>query len=210
MSVNLTHIGEVLSARMVNAMRWSFIELCGLEDIAEKKFISNRHYPIAFPNAKLIPPSGLRFDGESRVDLVVMVREKLGVPFELKLGKTCLSKKHVDEKWLSDCKFTHGNACISGRMMAILDRRFPPMNREYALSVLINDRPVTLTRDWFILARAKVAQKWTGNARPALSHLVRFIPFESMVQNYGGRMAFNALVRDIVSFDYFEKWVASS
>ena len=49
---------------------------------------------------------------------------------------------------------------------------------------------------------------WRGKNRPAFSDRVRLLSFEDIVKRYGGKKRFNELVRELLSFDYYEKWVS--
>jgi hypothetical protein len=95
MPVELTHVGEAVVARMIDTLRWSFVELCGVTDRADRAAVCNSAFPFVRANLKLRPYAGRRFDGTSCVDLIVRVRRDLGVPFELKLGETRLTKARV-------------------------------------------------------------------------------------------------------------------
>lgn len=125
MPVELTHAGEAVVARMIDTLRWSFVELCGLTDRADRTAVSDAAFPFVRSNLKLRPYAGKRFDGASCVDLVVRVRRDHGVPFELKLGETRLTKARVNQDWLSGCKPSHEGKAWSRNMMSVLERKSP-------------------------------------------------------------------------------------
>jgi hypothetical protein len=93
-------------------------------------------------------------------------------------------------------------------MMSILERKFP---ENVALDDLKAELPVngqaTLTQEWFVIARQSTLDSWQGDGRPAFSDRVKFLPFESVVEAYGGHQAFNGLVGQMLSFDYYDSWV---
>jgi hypothetical protein len=138
---------------------------------------------------------------------VVLIREGLGVPFELKLGTTRLTKKRIDADWLRECRVTHKGKRFSGSMIAVLDRKFPPPVPPTPLCVRIGTREVELTTDWFLVARQLVLDRWTGGAKPALSANARFLAFDDVVATFGGKDPFNDLVRGLLDFDYYAAWV---
>jgi hypothetical protein len=209
MAVELTHVGEAIVARMIEALRLRFLDLCDLSPCADEDLYRSTR-PIVFANVGLHPYSSVGFDGASRVDLVVLLKEDLGVPFELKLGETRLTKSRVDEEWLSGCKRSHQNKRFSGNMMSVLERKFPPEVPKDSLKAKINGRAVTLTDDWFVIARKRVVESWTGLAKPAFSARVRFMPFESIVGECGGKASFNSMVRELLTIDYFSAWVSNA
>jgi hypothetical protein len=209
MAIDLTHMGEAIMACMIDAMRWRFIEFCNLSGQADQAFVSDTSRRIVFPNVGLAPYSGIGFDGASCVDLAVLIRPGVAVPFELKLGETRLTKTRVDEEWLPACALSHGGKRFSGNMMAILERKFPASVSAGALSARVDGGSAALTEEWFVVARSSVLKKWTGNARPAFSTNVRTLGFESIVAAFGGREPFNAMVRDLLNFDYYAAWVGN-
>jgi hypothetical protein len=207
MAVELTHIGEAIIAGMANDMRCAFLDLCGLTCGVDEMFVADRSRSIAFANVELNGYGGKIFDGTSRVDLVVLIRQNVGVPFELKLGATRLTKNRVDTDWLRKCRSTHKAKRFSGSMIAVLDRKFPAPVPSDPLCVRIGDRKVELTKEWFLIARQQILTKWAGDDRPNFSANAQFIAFEEIVAEFGGQVPFNELVRKLLAFDYHQKWV---
>jgi hypothetical protein len=207
MAVSLTHFGEALIARMANELRGRFIELCKLGDDADAAFV-NGAQTIAHCEVPLLPYRNVAFDGASRVDLVVRVATDRGIPFEVKLGATRLSKSRIDQEWLCGCEFSHRRKRFSGNVMSILERKFPQEVPLEDLRVKLNkDVSLKLTNTWFVIARHAVLKSWAAQARPAFSDRVRLLSFESIVDCYGGKDKFNALVREMLSFDYYDQWI---
>ncbi len=206
MAVSLTHLGEALVARMANALRADFLDLCGLLGGADLDVAAGAG-PIAHVEVPLLPYSGKGFDGLSRVDLVVLLDRELGVPFEIKLGNTGLNKSRV-ARWLDRCELSHGDTRIKGNMMSILERNFPDGLPRDDLKVRLEpDRYVKLTEKWFVIASKNVLDGWSGTARPAFSSRARLLDFESVVDRFGGKERFNDMVQDLLSFDYYDEWI---
>ena len=207
MAVSLSHFGETLVARMVSELRGDFLDLCKLNGSADKGFLANGH-EIAFRERPLLPYGGIGFDGASRVDLVVRLSKDEGTPFEIKLGATRLSKTRIDEEWLSGCDFSHGGKRFRGNMMSILERKFPKGVLLDDLRIEIAEKaPLKLTPTWFVIAKNSVLRSWRGKDRPAFSNRVRLLPFEDIVDRYGGKKRFNKVVEELLSFDYYDQWV---
>jgi hypothetical protein len=112
---------------------------------------------------------GLGFDGASCVDLVFRVKENLGVPGEVKLGETRLTKSRIDEEWLSGCEPSHKGKRWKGNMMSVLERKFSASLQPDVLKARLDGGEVPLTKEWFIIARSWVIESWTGAARPDFS-----------------------------------------
>lgn len=210
MPVALTHIGEAIVSTMIDSMRWEFIELCSLTTQADNTFFSNKARRVVYPNANLVAYGGLGFDGASCVDLVVRIKENLGVSFELKLGETRLTKSRIEEEWLSGCESSHQGKRWKGNMMSVLERKFPASTRPDVLKARFDGGEVPLTQEWFIIARSQVIESWRGEGRPDFSPNVHLVKFEAIVEKFGGKKPFNEMVRTLLSFDFYSKWVENS
>lgn len=192
---------------MANRKRRCILQALQLEEIADLNFV--KCLPrFAFPESKLCPQNGYTFDGMHRVDVTLWICEDLAVACELKLGGTGLNKSRIDDK-LKPCRPAHGNTRVAGSMMAILDRNFDFVNTSESLSVRLEDKAVTLCRDWFIVAHRKVLDGWKGDSRPAFSPHTKCISIDAIVEAFGGKEEFNNLVREQLTFDYFDEWVAA-
>jgi len=204
MAISLPYLAEVLFAEMVNRRRDEFFSLTRLHRIADLDFV--RAAPrIASREVPLASFSGRTFDGASRIDVVVRLRPGLATAFELKLGTTRLSKSRVDEEWLACCATSHNDRRWRGNMMAILDRRFPsPVAEELAAEV--NGERLVLTPTWFVVTRRATLAAWQ-TARPDFSDNVRLLAFEDVVDRFGGREPFNALVAEALAVDFYREWV---
>lgn len=207
MPVALTHVGEAVVSKMIDSMRFKFSELCGLADQVDGNFLEDQSKQIVRTNVNLAAYGGRVFDGASCVDLVFRVNENLGIPIELKLGETRLTKSRIDEEWLSGCEASHKGERWKGNMMSVLERKFPQSTQPDALKARFDGVEVPLTKEWFIIARAKVIDSWNGSARPDFSSNVHLISFDVIVEKFGGEERFNQMVRDLLDFDYYSAWV---
>ena len=206
MTISLTHFAETIFAAMVNEHREAFLSLCKLADVADLKYVRTVK-TLASCEAKLEPYGGKAFDGASRVDVVVRLRKDHAAAFELKLGLTRLNEKRVDE-WMQQCQTSHEGRRWRGNMMAILERRFPkPMAGE--LTAIVGEEQLRLERDWFVVARRVILQPWKDNdvLSKASSH-IKSLAFEDVVENFGGKEAFNDLIRRMLEIDFYDEWIS--
>jgi len=90
-------------------------------------------------------------------------------------------------------------------MMAVLERHFDcPMDED--LMAIPNGERLVLAPRWFIVARRKILTQW-NTSPPAFSENVTRLAFEDVVEAFGGRKPFNALVRELLSIDFYHEWV---
>lgn len=204
MPISLSHLGEVILAEMADRKRYDILRTFGLDEAADLGFVNNLDR-FAFPECQLAPHGGYLFDGASRIDVTFWIRPELAVACELKLGKTRLSKSRVNEEFLADCRLTHNRSRLAGNMMAILDRRFSSLAPVDSLSVVLGDKPVPLSRDWFVVVQQRVLDRWTGDSRPAFSEHTMCISINTIVDAFGGKNPFNALVESLLAIDYYDE-----
>jgi hypothetical protein len=212
MPFSLTHVAEQLFAALANEQsnRMPFLSVCGLTEHADLSYVASVR-DFAFCEGCLNDFGGKKFDGASRVDVVVRLRAGVAAAFELKLGATRLTKKRVNEEWLQPCEPSHDGKRWKGSMMAILDRRFSkPIPRN--LFVATNgekEEKVRLERDWFVVARQVTLKSWETSP-PDFGRHVRQVSIENVVHELGGKNDFNALVQRQLKMDFYEEWIASA
>lgn len=203
MAISLPYVGEELFAAMVNRRRDEFFKLSVFNGLVDHDFV--RTTPrIASCQVPLAGFAGRTFDGASRIDVLVRVQPGVATAFELKLGKTRLTKTRVDKEWLACCDTSHNDRRWKGKMMAILDRRFGRLVDE-DLAVELNGERLTLTATWVVVARRATLSAWE-TACPAFSENVKRLAFEEVVEGFGGRKPFNALVAETLAFDFYRDW----
>jgi hypothetical protein len=213
MPVQLAHFGEDIVHAMVCELGQRFLDLChGFENEKPSK-------PIAVKEVPLDRYASLAFDGASRIDMLLLLEGNRGLPFEIKLGSTRLSRARINEEWLSSCSSSHHGTRWKGNMMSILERKFetaPAGEPLYALirhDAAAEPQRVMLTAQWCIVARERVFESWKRQgARPSFSKNVQLISFESIVAKYEDGHApkgqkFNALVGGLLDFDFYNRWI---
>jgi hypothetical protein len=207
MPVTLSHFGEDIVHAMACKMGKGFLALC--PGFTEEKVAQ----AVAIKEAPLESYADIPFDGASRVDMVLLLEGNRGVPFEIKLGSTRLSRTRISDEWLCGCKQSgHRPSRWTGNMMSILDRRFPPgtpegpLRANYAKGT--ENQTVELTKEWFVLACEEKTETLRRNPPDFRASL---ISFESIVRAYEGSgiqgQAFNALVRDLLDIDFYQTWI---
>ena len=197
---------------MVNENPAQFAERAGLSGIWDASV--NPSGGPAFREGGLAPYGGRAFDGAAQVDAIVALSDKVAVPFELKLGAARLTKSRIDTEWLAECQPSHADSRWSGNMMAILDRRFKGVPDGHDLVARIKEsgsnegKTFVLTREWFVVARRSIIKRWRL-APPAFSQHVKLLAFEDIVDEFGGKPAFNALVTSLLDVDFYDAWLAT-
>jgi len=212
MTASLTHFAESIFVAMINGNPAKFAERAGLSSLLEGS--ANSSGGPAFREAGLEPYGGRAFDGAARVDAIVALSEKVAVPFELKLGAARLTKSRIDTEWLAECQPSHADSRWSGNLMAILDRKFKGVDDAQELVARVTkvgadeERTFVLTREWFVVARRSIITRWRQTP-PAFSQHVKLLAFEDVVSDFGGKLAFNALVRSLLDVDFYDAWLAT-
>ncbi len=206
MPISLSHLGEVIVAEMAERERTAIIDILRLTDSADLDHVRTVS-TFAFHECRLSPHRGFIFDGASRVDVVLWIRTDLAVALELKLGATRLTKTRIDDEFLRDCRLSHNDTRIAGNMMAILDRRFGDIAPADGVSVQLDDKNIPLSREWFVVTRQSVLDKWVGDNRPSFSSYTSCVSISNLANAFGGQQRFNDLVRELLNIDYFDEWV---
>jgi hypothetical protein len=150
----------------------------------------------------------LRFDGASRIDVALVDDELASVlACEAKLGATRLGGKLFEERFLAGCGTSHGGARVRGSMPAILERRLPAVASDVRLTARAGDQNLEVELRWALVVRRRTAEDWDRGGRPALSSRCVVVVFDDLVEAYGGREPFNALVCDLLDRDHFTAWL---
>ena len=208
MTVSLTHLGEVAITGMANEMGDRFLDLCGLADYADLASVSGGQQ-LAYAEVRLLPYAGIAFDGAHRIDMVCTLSGNRGAAFEIKLSETRLTKWRIDEEWLSGCALSHRGKRFKGNMMSILERTFPEsVPQDDLRAEHVAGETVSLLTEWYVITRLSVLESWEGPGRPGFSHHVHFLHFERIVQEYGGKVRFNSLISELLTFDFYDVWLS--
>ena len=198
MAIGLTHLGEAIVQKLIELQPNRFLELC-------ERPKTGVHGGRVFREVELLPHAGRRFDGASRVDLVVPLSATEALPVEVKLGETRLSKRRVDTEWLSGCRTSHGETAWAGNMMSILDQLIPSHTTDQRLVAHTDVADYPLTQEWCVVVRQRTAAAWTGEGSPAFSR-ARIISFDELVSAFKPA-EFDEIVRRLVSFPYYDTWI---
>ena len=198
MPIGLTHLGEAIVQKLIELRPDEFLKLCGRPQ-------TGVHGGRVFREVPLREYAGRRFDGASRVDLVVPLSPTEALPVEVKLGETRLSKTRVDTEWLSGCRTSHGDTAWAGNMMSILDQLIPAHATDQCLVGHVDGADYPLTQAWCVVVRQRTFAAWTGEGRPAFSR-ARIVSFDELVSAFEPA-EFNEIVRELVSFPYYETWI---
>lgn len=202
--IQLSHIGEELIAQMLSESTETMEAVCGNFPAADRK-------NTAVPEIRLNNCGTLGFDGVHKIDVAVLnsVTNKC-YPIEAKLGFDRLSKNEFEKRFLKECGTSHNDTRVSGSMISILERKLPNACSNNDLSVTHGGGVYSLTPAWSLICRKAVIQKWQQNGQPDLSKNCRVVAFESLVEIYGSHSAFNSLVNQLVTIDYYKVWQCST
>lgn len=204
--VSISHLGESIVAEMANRRRIETIEALHLAALADRDHVLNIE-KFAFTECRLCPLLGRTFDGASRVDVVLWVRQDLAVACELKLGTTRLSNTRINSEFLRGCAESHENKRWAGNMMAILERKFGVESPPYELCVEIGVASIPLAEDWIVIVQPSVLRNWNSASRPEFSGHVRCHSVNELITAFGGKDEFNGLVQSVLNIDFYDSWI---
>jgi len=198
--IQLPHIGEDLLARML-------FESEKVRGAVFGNLVSTTLNSEFLPELRLNKCGGLYFDGAHKIDVAALSNDTGECyPIEAKLGFNRLGKNEFEKRFLGECRTSHGNKRVKGSMISILERKLPKACDNQHLSVSWQDRTYTVSTTWTLVARKVVVEKWRATQAPQLSNNCRVVEFESLVELYGSSSKFNALVKNLISINYFNEW----
>lgn len=197
--ISLSHIGEILISKLLEEPKV-------ISDLGSE-IPFNPNNLIVVPEIRLDKSGDYIFDGVHKVDVSVLNTETMTCfPIEAKLGFDRLAKTSFETRFLEPCKTSHNNSRISGSMISILERKLPKCISNEDLYITHNGQQYKLTKKWGLICRDKVIHNWKSNGYPELSDNCSIISFEKLVTSYGGKDKFNELVKELISFDYYDNW----
>lgn len=91
-------------------------------------------------------------------------------------------------------------------MISIIERKLPPQCFGEKLSVTYQKQTYELTKNWGLISRDKVSNKWKQYGFPELSEYCTHISFEALVESFGSKDDFNYLVSGLIKADYYKLW----
>lgn len=203
MTLSLTHLGEQIFAGMINRNQKFLLSFPDVKSIADPDFL-----PVASCEKKIMNFAGRAFDGQCRIDVAVQLRSDSVTAFELKLGTTRLTSNRVNTDWLTGCRESHRGRRWKGNIMSVLERDFRgcaevPIT---PLTVQAQNRVLSVTQQWFVVARRRIINGWQAGHLPRFSDRVRMIAFEDAVMSFGGEQSFNQLVGEILPSNFYREW----
>ncbi len=202
--IQLSHIGEELIAQILAESREAMEAVCG-------EFVTTVTQDTFVPELHLNNCGDLSFDGAHKIDVAVLNENRNDCyPIEAKLGFDRLGKNEFERRFLNECETSHNNTRVKGCMISILERKLPEACKNRELAVKRRDKTYTVTSKWSLVCRKPVLEKWKKNGRPNFSTDCRVVSFESLVEMYGSRSAFNSLVKQLISIDFYKAWQCST
>lgn len=159
-----------------------------------------RQVPIAFHPSQ----SQIIFDGEHKIDLLLLIDSAEFVAMEVKAGAI--------PGLVKECTTSHNGTRIAGNMLAILNRRFQDDNlRGHQLQVLLGKELYDLSRKWGVIAPGSMIGSWNrkhsfdgGLAQPTLLDIRELC-------SAAGAAEFNSVVDSLIGGgNYFDQWVSSA
>lgn len=143
--IQLSHIGELLLAKMIHRSRP--VQELLFRCIASPASAGGEL--VAVPEVQLGRSGKYRFDGAHKLDAAILLTEKgncLGI--EAKPGRDRLSKTEFEKRFLKDCGTSHSDSRISGSMIAILDGKLPNMCERGGGGVEYDNTDYRLLPEW--------------------------------------------------------------
>lgn len=203
--IQLTHIGEILLAEMIN------------RSPSVQDFLAEHDLPIVIVGDKVNAGAEIqlgtcgkyRFDGAHKLDVAIWHGgTKSCIGLEAKLGQDRLSKAEFERRFLNKCSISHSGSRISGSMISILEGKLPEACDREDVIVKHQGIDYKLLPKWLLIMRKRILDMWQRSGRPELSRNCIVLAFEDIVSRYGGREPFNNLVQQFLKVDdYYRKWI---
>lgn len=203
-NVKLTHIGEILVKEIL------------IDSEAVVKLVCPNIFLSASPNytveteLKLKPYGTLNFDGAHGIDVAILDHNtRKCYPLELKFGKSRLAKGEFERRFLRGCRVTNNGGRIAGSMISILEQKFSKECGNFPLEVEHEGDPYTVSDKWTLICLKIIFDGWEKRGEPELKKCNQVF-LEDLVQEFGGKKRFNALVKTILKGDYYSEWLGDS
>jgi|TARA_Y100001951_G_scaffold98490_1_gene99376 hypothetical protein len=198
--IQLSHIGEGLLAKMLEESKKVQKTVCG-------DYVSFKGHSSFIPELRLNKCGNYGFDGVHKIDVAVLNHETgICYPIEAKLGFDRLGKNEFEKRFLSKCGTSHRNTRIKGSMISILERKLPSETTSKELTVSWDGREFMVSHSWALITRKAIIDRRKISGPPRLSKNCQVFEFESLVENYGSKFDFNALIGRLISIDYYTEW----
>jgi len=187
MSVLLTHIGEEITRKLLEATPDEFLR----EKLGARPTNFFRELPLR-------KYKGKAFDGMGKVDVVLQISDSEAIPVEVKLGTSRMNKGRI-EGWVTKPKPSHNNTRWGGNMIGVL-------GQFEGLTVTTPEgASLRLTPNWFLVLRHQVYVKWCERGLLDMLKKGRIIVFEELLQQVG-KERFNEIVQKLLPDDPYTTW----
>lgn len=208
MTILFSHVGEDVVAEMADAKRRHFLEAIKLPpELVDWNHVDTVK-TFAYPHCALASRRELIFDGQHKVDVALWVKPESIFALELKLGKTGLSAREFNKRFLSDCEKSHTRG--RGTMISILEGVSSHVSGGGVSVKLGSNTSITLAPKWGLVVQESVLGNWARRGRPALSENVMTISIKILVDACCEREEFNALVTKQLPQDCYDSWLLGS
>jgi hypothetical protein len=199
-ALQLEHVGEPLVSQMLKTSKQARQTLLA-RDLATAEEVCCE-LPLSEWNAR-------QFDGAHRIDVAILDRTQLKCEaVELKLGHARMTSGAFNIRFLSGTSSSHGNRRVKGSMVSILERLSTDSSNQ-PIEARSNGRRYIVQRNWTLVIRKRVFEKWQQATTPQLSRSCRIVLFEDVVESYRGEKTFNKLVSELIRGDYYQEWLCS-
>lgn len=190
--IELTHNGEALVADLLNRSAAVRETVLGQNVGGEWIFV---------PEIALEPMENRRFD-------VCALNRSSGtrIAIELKLGRDRLGTTEFARRFIHPCGVSHGGTRVTGSMVSILDGRLQSDLERTELAVMHDGQRYRVTRDWILVMRRFVLNRWAIKGRPSLSVHCRELAIEDLVMAFGEPDEFNRTISELIVRDFYQVW----
>ena len=207
MTIELSHIGEPLVARMLASLasrgRLAEVRCAVFGDSLESDLDTGPPEFIADRALLKVRAAGQEYacNGAQAVD-VLAVAGGTATAVELKLGLTRMSRSAFRGRFCHPCGISgHADSRLTGSMVAVLDRLLPFAGGR--VSAVDGHRTWDLSERWWLVIRQQIWRSWR-NQLPV--NAARILVFDRLASLYGDAAEFDQLVRDIVGGDFAARW----
>ncbi len=205
--IEITHVAEFLIAEMYN--RSPSVQRGLFEIMGQKNAWFNEQF--AVPELQLSTCGSYIFDGAHKIDVAILnTRTNLVIPCEAKLGLNRLNRSQFESRFLKQGGLSHGNRRIKGSMLAIIERKLPEGCLTEPIHVYHDGIDYELSSKWFLIIRHQILKSWRKSGKPRLSENCVIVTIEQIIEFFGGRKAFNVLVKEVLDFDYYSRWLGDA
>lgn len=216
MPIELSHIGEDLIAEMLRsiAARNQLSQVaCARSGVTLDQDIQSANlqggYTFTAEDASVVvmhAAGKCSCDGEQKVD-VLCAGAGNAIAIEAKLGEARMSANEFKKRFCQDCEqSSHSDSRLRGSMIAVLERNLP-FQGNVALIAERNQTQYTVAKNWWLVLRKAVLEKWQKANDFPVSESARILTFDALAKAYGSRQQFDQMVQRVVGADFAGRWM---